>query len=194
MVSRQQAAGGCAEAGAKVGVRYFFANCVVFTPAGCGWRLSGRTLIAPHPFPILMSAPQPQPSTSLYNVYHIYSIHISTISTLATTTLYCFYYCLLHSSRILPYIHNLYKCCQCRNHLHFHMITKCVFSVGNNTMPVSSVVDSCRFYTILQSLFYRFAPPRKVQFVNYSRTQNNRATFCCDGRLVVRVCSSVCMS
>ena len=92
MVSRQQAAGGCAEAGAKVGVRYFFANCVVFTPAGCGWRLSGRTLIAPHPFPILMSAPQPQPSTSLYNVYHIYSIHISTISTLATTTLYCFYY------------------------------------------------------------------------------------------------------
>ena len=32
---------------------------------------------------------------------------------------------------------------------------------------------SCRFYTILQSLFYRFAPPRKVQFVNYSTTQNS---------------------
>ena len=120
---------------------------------------------------------------SLQRLPYLQYPHLNHLNTSYHYSLLLLLYCLLHSSRILPYIHNLYKCCQCRNHLHFHMITKCVFSVGNNTMPVSSVVDSCRFYTILQSLFYRFAPPRKVQFVNYSRTQNNRAAFCRDGWL-----------
>ena len=49
MVSRQQAAGGCAEAGAKVGVRYFFANAnsrkdaaIVFHK--CIWPWGGKSL------------------------------------------------------------------------------------------------------------------------------------------------------